>query len=63
MGVPAHDERDFYLQKYDLKIVQVLKKSDSNNTKTFDPLLWKEWYKRRELYLHQFRSVRRNEGT
>ena len=45
MGVPAHDERDFlFAKKYDIKIVQVLKKSDSHNTRTFDPLFWKEWY-------------------
>ena len=42
MGVPAHDERDFlFAKKYDIKIVQVLKKSDLNNTKTFDPLFGK----------------------
>ena len=49
MGVPAHDERDFlFAKKYDIKIVQVLKKSDVNSTKTFDPLLWKEWYASKE---------------
>ena len=49
MGVPAHDERDFlFAKKYDIKIVQVLKKSDENSTKTFDPLLWKEWYASKE---------------
>ncbi|AGF48189.1 leucyl-tRNA synthetase [Candidatus Kinetoplastibacterium oncopeltii TCC290E] len=42
MGVPAHDERDFYFaKKYDIAIKQVI----AQNGKIFDKTQWNDWYK------------------
>ena len=41
-----------FAKKYGIKVVQVLEKSGLNNTKIFDPLLWKEWYASKENCLN-----------
>jgi len=50
MGVPAHDERDFYFaNKYGLEIKQVIQ--PENNQKKiyqFDPMNWQDWYAAKE---------------
>ncbi len=46
MGVPAHDERDFYFaKKYAIPIKQVIEPiKNSSQRQKFDSLDWKDWY-------------------
>ncbi|HSX64172.1 MAG TPA: leucine--tRNA ligase, partial [Pseudoxanthomonas sp.] len=47
MAVPGHDERDFeFAHKYGLPIQQViaLKAPKSEEEKTYDPDVWRDWY-------------------
>ncbi len=50
MGVPAHDERDFYFaKKYEIEIKQVIQPvKESKKIQKFDTLNWKDWYASKE---------------